>query len=299
VAEGTAARVAVTHRATVPRLIGAYAGLVPAGLLFGLFFFVPLLIVVLYSFWQVVDYNVVSHWTLDNYVYFFSHPTYLRTAWVTIWMSTLATILAVSLAFPFAYWLARHVPRRFRGALLVLAIVPFWTSYLLRIYSWLTILGREGLLNRLLQWLGITHHPVSVFLYDRPAVVFVLVYLYLPFAVLVLYSAMDRFDWNQLRAATDLGARPLTAIRRILLPQIRPAFVTSIIFVFVPCMLEFLTPQIIGGTRGVMIGVLVVNFFQALQYTRGAAVALLVTGLIVTLLLIFRRSLSTRDLYGV
>lgn len=297
--DATAAKLEPERPTSLLRLVGAYGPLLPAAVLFGLFFFLPLAIVVTYSFWETVNYIVVVHWTLGNYAYFFSHATYLRTAWATVWMSTVATVVTISAAFPFTYWLTRHIRGRWQGILLVLVVAPFWTSYLLRIYSWLTILGEKGLLNRLLEGLGITHHPVSVFLYDRPAVIFVLVYLYLPFAVLVLYSSMTRFDWTQIRAATDLGARPLTAILRILLPQIRPAFVTSIIFVFVPCMLEFLTPQIIGGTRGVMIGVLVVNFFQALQYTRGAAIALSVTTLIVTLLLVFRRSLSTKDLYGI
>ena len=100
----------------------------------------------------------------------------------------------------------------------MLVVVPFWTSYLLRVYSWLTILGEKGLLNRFLQWLGVTHHPVGAFLYDRPAVILVLVYLYFPFAALTLYASVDRFDWDQLRAAMDLGATPLGAIRRILIP---------------------------------------------------------------------------------
>ena len=92
--------------------------------------------------------------------------------------------------------------------LLVLVIVPFWASYLLRVYSWLTILGQQGMINRFLQWAGITHHPLGIFLYDRPAVILVLVYLYFPFGALTLYSSIERFDWNQLRAAMDLGASP-------------------------------------------------------------------------------------------
>ena len=120
------------------------------------------------------------------------------------------------------------------------------------------------------------HHPIGLFLYDRPAVILVLVYLYFPFAALTLYASIERFDWDQLRAAMDLGARPLTAIRRILVPQIKPGLVTAVIFVFIPVLGEYLTPQIVGGTRGVMIGNLVVNFFQADEYTRGAAISLLI-----------------------
>jgi ABC-type spermidine/putrescine transport system permease subunit I len=289
------------RRRALPRLGQAalgYAGFGPAIVLLGLFFLVPLAIIVCYSFWETVNYSVVHHWTTDNYHYFFSVTAYVSTMWATLWVAVAATALAIGLAFPFAYWLSRYVPRRLRTPLLVLVIVPFWSSYLLRVYSWLTILGEKGVLNRFLQWVGITHHPLGVFLYDRPAVILVLVYLYFPFGALTLYSSIERFDWNQLRAAMDLGASPLKAIFRILVPQIRPGIITAIIFVFIPILGEYLTPQIVGGTGGVMIGNLIVNFFQAAEYTRGAAASLLIAVFIVALLMIFRKSLSSRDAYG-
>ncbi len=278
--------------------VGDYVGFAPAIVLFGLFFLVPLGLIVCYSFWQTVDYNVVHDWTIDNYRYFFSVPTYVRTVWATIWVSVVATLLTLAVAFPFAYWLARYVPRRYQKILLVLVILPFWTSYLLRVYSWLNILGAQGAMNRFLHWTGLTDQPVSFFLYDRPAVILVLVYLYFPFAALTLYASLERFDWNQFRAAMDLGATPATAVRRILLPQIRPGLTTAVIFVFIPILGEYLTPQLVGGARGVMIGNLIVNFFQGAQYTRGAAAALLIAALIVLLLTVFRRSLEVEDPYG-
>ncbi len=284
-----------------PRLraaLASYGGFLPAALLLGGFFVVPLGIILCYSFWKVIDYNVVHQWTLDNYRYFFSVATYVRTTWATVWVSIVATTVTLALAFPFAYWLSRYVPRRLRALLLVLIVVPFWTSYLLRVYSWVTILGEQGVLNRFLIWAGLTDHPIGLFIYDRPAVILVLVYLYFPFAALTLYSSIERFDWEQLRAAMDLGAPPLTAIRLILVPQVRPGIVTAVIFVFIPILGEYLTPQIVGGTGGVMIGNLVVNFFQAAQYTRGAAVSLLIAAFIILLLVVFRRSLSAPEAYG-
>jgi spermidine/putrescine transport system permease protein len=276
----------------------SYGGFLPALALLGGFFVVPLGIILCYSFWKVVDYNVVHDWTLDNYRYFFAHATYVRTMWATVWVSVVATALTILLAFPFAYWLSRYVPQRLRVLLLVLIVVPFWTSYLLRVYSWLTILGEHGILNRFLLWTGLTDHPIALFIYDRPAVILVLVYLYFPFAALTLYSSIERFDWDQIRAAMDLGAPPLTAMRLILVPQVRPGLVTAVIFVFIPILGEYLTPQIVGGTGGVMIGNLVVNFFQAAEYTRGAAVSLLIAAFIIVLLALFRRSLSTPEAYG-
>jgi ABC-type spermidine/putrescine transport system permease subunit I len=274
--------------------LGQYAGFLPALVLYGLFFLVPLGLIVAYSFWRTVDYEVVHDWTTDNYHYFFSVPTYVRTMWATLWVSLSATLLV---AFPFAYWLVRHVRRSLRGLLLLLVILPFWTSYLLRVYSWLNILGEGGAINRFLQWTGLTDEPVSFFLYDRPAVILVLVYLYFPFAALTLYASLDKFDWNQFKAAMDLGAPPHTAVARIMLPQMKTGIVTAIIFVFIPILGEYLTPQLVGGTRGVMIGNLIVNFFSGAQYTRGAAAALLIAALIVILLVVFRKSLEVEDPY--
>jgi spermidine/putrescine transport system permease protein len=298
VSDAAATILAETRPHRVARSVASYTPFLPAVVLLGGFFLVPLGIIVCYSFWQVIDYDVVHRWTLDNYHYFFSVTAYVRAMWATLWVSVVATALSLALAFPFAYWLSRYVPRRLRAPLLVLVVLPFWTSYLLRVYSWLTILGQKGLLNRFLEWVGIIHHPIGLFLYDRPAVILVLVYLYFPFAALTLYSSIERFDWDQLRAAMDLGATPLGAIRRILVPQIRPGIVTAIIFVFIPILGEYLTPQIVGGTGGVMIGNLVVNFFQAAEYTRGAAVSLLIASFILLLLIVFRRSLSTPQAYG-
>jgi spermidine/putrescine transport system permease protein len=279
--------------------LAEYAGFGPALVLYGAFFIAPLVIIVLYSFWTVVDYNVVHQWTTENYRYFFSVPTYMRTLWATVWVSVLSTVLTIAVAFPFAYWLVRYVPRRLQRTLLVLVILPFWTSYLLRVYSWLNILGEGGAINRLLKWTHITHDSVSFFLYDRPAVVLVLVYLYFPFGALTLYASLERFDWDQFKAAMDLGARPLTAMRRILLPQIKPGLTTAVIFVFIPILGEYLAPQLVGGTRGVMIGNLIYNFFVgAGEYPRGAAASLLIAALIVVLLVIFRRSLELKDPYA-
>jgi spermidine/putrescine transport system permease protein len=272
--------------------IAQYAGFIPALILYGVFFLVPLGLIVASSYWQTIDYEVVHNSTVDNYRYFFSVPTYMRTVWATLWVSFLATAITILMAFPLAYWLVRYVRKSLQGVFLVLVILPFWTSYLLRVYSWLNILGDQGAINRFLMWTGLTHAPVSFFLYDRPAVVLVLVYLYFPFAALTLYASLERFDWNQFKAALDLGASPRTAVTRIMIPQMKAGIVTAVIFVFIPILGEYLTPQLVGGARGVMIGNLIVNFFTGAQYTRGAAAALLVAALIVVLLVVFRRSLE-------
>jgi ABC-type spermidine/putrescine transport system permease subunit I len=278
--------------------LSQYAGFSPAIVLFGAFFLAPMALIVAYSFWTVINYNVVHHWTFDNYSYFFSTSTYVTTMWDTLWVAAVATFLTLVAAFPLAYWLARYVRPALRTPLLIMIILPFWTSYLLRVTSWTTILGEKGVLNRFLEAIGIIHHPLSFLLYNRPAVILVLIYLYFPFAALTLYATLERFDWQQLKAAMDLGAPPRTAMAQIMLPQIKPGVTTAVIFVFIPVLGEYLTPQLVGGTRGVMIGNLIVNFFQGAEYTRGAAVSLLIALLIVVLLVVFRKQLDVAEAYG-
>jgi len=217
--------------------------------------------------------------------------------WATLWMALAATGLALAMAFPFAYWLSRYVPRSLQKPLLVLVIVPFWTSYLLRMYSWVNILDRKGVVNTLLERVGVINQPLQL-LYNRWSVVAVLVYLYFPFAALTLYSSIERFDWDQLLAAMDLGASPQRAIRRILIPQIRPGLVTAVIFVFIPILGEYLAPQIIGSTSSYMMGNLIDNFQKEALYARASAMALLIAAFVILLLILFRKSLTSKEAYG-
>jgi len=271
--------------------------MVPVAVYFGLFFVVPFALIVCFSFWVDSNYTVVHHWTIENYRYFASQSVYVHTMWSTLWVALASTAITLGLAFPFSYWLARYVPRGLQKLLLVLVIVPFWTSYLLRVYSWLNILGDNGLINTTLQKLGLIDQPLSL-LYHRWTVVVVLVYLYFPFAALTLYSSIDRFDWDQLLAAMDLGASPVTALRRILIPQIRPGITAAVIFVLIPILGEYLAPQIVGGTDGIMIGNQIDEFQKYALYARAASLSLLVAAFIVLLLILFRRSLGTREAYG-
>jgi spermidine/putrescine transport system permease protein len=281
-------------RSSALRRAAEYGGLIPAAVLLGGLFGFAVVLTVLYSFWQVVDFEVVPDWTVENYTYLFGVDTYVRTFVATLAMVAVATALTLAVAMPFAYWLTRYVSRRWRRRLLIAVVLPFFASYLLRVYAWLGILGQNGAINRVLMSLGVTDEPVSILLFNRPSVVLVLVYLYFPFAVLALYVALEQFDWRQLTAAMDLGAGAAVAARRVLLPQIRPGIVTAVIFVSVPMLGEYVTPLLVGGTKGVMIGNLVANFFDTGEYSRGAAAALVIAAFVVALLITFRRSLELR-----
>ncbi|MGZ4725534.1 MAG: ABC transporter permease, partial [Ilumatobacteraceae bacterium] len=180
-----------------------FAGFTPAAVLFGLFFIVPLGLIVVYSFWRTKDYSLVHDWNLGNYRTFIHTRTYLKTFLKTVLMGVLATVTTIGLAMPFCYWLVRYVSKRLQRTLLLLVVLPFWTSYLLRVYSWVAILGDNGALNTVLNKVGVTSGAHRYLLYDNPGVYLVLVYLYFPFAVLTLYASLERFDWNLLRAARD------------------------------------------------------------------------------------------------
>lgn len=275
-----------------------YVGFGPAALLFGVFFIAPLCLIVVYSFWQTKDYELVPGFTTKNYETIITTSTYVKTFGKTVLMAFLATITTLGLAFPFCYWLVRYVPRRLQRVLFLLVILPFWTSYLLRVYAWVAILGDKGAINSLLKALGLTHEPIRLFLYDNPGVYIVLVYLYFPFAALTLYASLERFDWRLLHAAVDLGATPMRAIANTLLPQMRLAMVTAGIFVFIPILGEYLAPAAIGGTNGVLMGNLVANFFSGYLLPLGSAASVLIALVILIVLILFRRSLDTKDIYG-
>ena len=276
--------------------LSQYLGFTPAAVLFGVFFGAPMVMIVAYSFWTQNGYSMEARWTVSNYQTIFSTPVYLDTFLTTLWMTAAATAATLAVAFPFAYWLARYVRRSLQRPLLFLVIVPFWVSYLLRVTSWTIILGNQGALAHVLGIFGL--NTPSWFLYDRPAVIFVLVYLYFPYAALTLFSALERFDWHQVRAARDLGATQGRALFSVMLPQIRPGITTAVIFVFIPILGEYLTPQLVGGTRGVMIGNLVDNFFEEAQFALGATVSVLIAAVVVILLIFFRRSLEVGEAYG-
>jgi spermidine/putrescine transport system permease protein len=295
----TAVVAAARRKVSLRRALAAasqYTGFAPAMVLFGLFFAAPMALIAAYSFWTQNGYEVVASWTFANYHAVFSTPVYVNTFLTTLWMTAAATALTLAIALPFAYWLARYVSRRWQRPLLFLVILPFWVSYLLRVTAWTIILGNNGALSRLLGLVGLS--TPSWLLYDRPAVIFVLVYLYFPFAALTLFAALERFDWRQLHAAMDLGATHMRAVRRVMLPQIKPGLTTAVIFVFIPILGEYLTPELVGGTRGVMIGNLVDNFFQEAQYAEGAAIAILIAVVVIIVLVIFRRSLEVGEMYG-
>jgi spermidine/putrescine transport system permease protein len=272
------------------------APFLPAAIIIVGLFLVPLALMFAFSFWSTDEnLDVVPVWTLENYQNFFTNPTYVRTLFKTMVIGAGVTVVSLAIAFLVAYFLARYVSRRWARIALLVIIVPFWTSYLLRVYSWQAILGEHGALNQVLVGLGIIREPSLLFVYNDFGTFIVLVYLYIPFAALVLYASLERFDFTQLTAAQDLGARPIAAFRHVLLPQIRPGLITACIFVFIPILGEFLTPSMVGGAQGLLIANLLANFFKNALIPEGAAVGFLIAAFVTALLIVFRRYLRVED----
>jgi len=274
------------------RAVPALPGL--AVLLF--LFLAPMLIMFLFSFWRTnPDFKVVPDWNIDNYLRFFTEGTYLRTFFKTLVMGSIVTVAALSISLPFAYFLVRYTGQRTQRIVLLAVIVPFWTSYLLRVYAWQAILGENGALNQFFMGIGLIDKPSMFFVYDDPGVFVVLTYVYFPFAVLALYSALEKFDFTLLTAAQDLGARPDQAFRYILLPQIRAGVITACIFVFIPILGEFLTPTLVGGAQSSLIANLIVNYLRQAQFPEGAALAIIIAGFVTVVMVIFRKSFRVED----
>ena len=276
--------------------LGRAAPALPGLLVLAVLFLAPMAIMFVFSLWRTnPDFDIVQEWNLNNYARFFTSGTYLRTFLKTLVMAGLVTAAGLATALPFAYFLVRYVSRRLQRAVLLAVIVPFWTSYLLRVYAWQAILGERGALNQFLMGIGLIKEPSTLLVYNDAGVFLVLVYVYFPFAALALYASLEKFDFTQLHAAQDLGARPDQAFRHVLLPQIRPGIITACIFVFIPILGEFLTPTLVGGAQGSLIANLIVNFFRGAQIPEGAALAIVVAAFVTVVLIVFRRSLRVED----
>ncbi len=259
-------------------------------------FLVPMAIMFVFSFWRTNnDFRVVPDWNLDNYARFFLEGTYLRTFLKTLLMASFVTVTALAVGLPFAYFLVRYTGKLTQRVILLAVIVPFWTSYLVRVYAWQAILGEHGALNQVLMGIGLINQPSDLFNYDDPGVYVVLTYIYFPFALLALYASLEKFDFTQLNAAQDLGARPDQAFRHILLPQIRAGIITACIFVFVPILGEFLTPTLVGGAQSSLIANLVVNYLRQAQFAEGAALAIIIAVFVTVVMIVFRKSFRVED----
>jgi spermidine/putrescine transport system permease protein len=246
--------------------------LAPARLTIAALFGAPLAFILVYSFLSRGAYGGIAlPWNAENYARFLD-PLYGAILARSFAMAAVATALCVVSGFPLALFIARA--RRRKSLYLQLVILPFWTSLLVRTYSWQFLLRDTGLVNTVLQRLGIISEPLPL-LYNQGAVLLGLVYGYLPFMVLPLYVALERIDASLIEAAADLGARPWSALWRVIVPLAGPGIAAGAVLVFIPCLGAYLTPDLLGGGKTVMVGNLIQNqFTNARDWPFGSAVAL-------------------------
>jgi spermidine/putrescine transport system permease protein len=271
------------------RLLAATAFLGPPSLWIVALFVLPMATMVLLSFWRVVDYHIVADWTLANYERL-ARPLYIGIFWRTIKIALIVTFLSLIIGYPVAYFLARKT-KRFQLILLVLVILPLWTSYLVRTFAWMLILGTNGAVNQALQALGLTDAPVSWLLYSDFAVILALVHIYVPFMVLPLYAVLEKLDPRLLEAARDLGGGRWRTFLHVTVPLSLPGVATGCLFVFIPSMGAFVTPELLGGARSIMIGSIVAQQFGVtFDYPLGSAMSLAILAIILVFATLFLRA---------
>ncbi|RWB08077.1 MAG: ABC transporter permease [Mesorhizobium sp.] len=226
--------------------------------------------------------------TVANFVTVVSDPLYWTVTLRSLIIAALVTLATVVTAYPVAYYLAFHAGRR-RGLLLFLVTLPFWTSYLLRVFAWKIVLAYNGVLNSALIESGIWSEPTLAFLNTPAAVVVTLAHAYAPFAILPIYVALDTIPKSLIEAASDLGARPFTSFRRVVLPNSMPGVLAAALVVFVPTVGDYVTPALVGGPASTMIGTLIqAQFGKANDWPFGAALSVAVMLVILCVVLVAR-----------
>ena len=252
-----------------------YALLSPTLIYMFLVLALPMGLLVTFSFWTQNYLDFDRSFSFTNYIMFFQKPIYPALLWKSIKMSGAVTLATVILAYPMAYFLAFRV-KRAKMTWLILITVPFWTSYLLRVFAWKIILGYEGVINSGLKSIGLLENSLEFLLYNPFAVVITLAHAWAAFAILPIYVSLEKIDRSLLEAATDLGDGPMMRFLRVTLPLSSPGVIAASLFVFIPTVGDYVTPSLVGGTTGIMIGNIIQSMFgKANNWPMGGAIAVI------------------------
>lgn len=263
-------------------------GLMSPTLLFLLFGVAgPFLILLLISFWTRQGFDFDTKLTWANYLRIWNEPIFGALLLRSFWVSGVVTVVTVLLCYPMAYYVAFHVHRN-KMLWIILMTLPFWTSYLLRVFAWKVILGYEGVINASLMSLGWIAAPLEFLLYSPTAVIITLAHAWAAFAILPLYVSLEKIDRSLLEAATDLGDGPARSFFRITLPLSMPGVLSAFFLIFIPTTGDYITPALLGGPDGVMIGNLIQLQFGAVNnWPMGAALSIVLTLWIAAIGLVF------------
>jgi putrescine transport system permease protein len=239
-----------------------------------------------------------SQLDFENYRFIFSDELYVAAYWSSIKIASLATFLTLLVAYPISYGMAR-APREWQPTLVMLVIIPFWTSFLIRIYAWIGILKKEGLLNLFLMNFGIINEPLTI-LNTNTAVYIGIVYSYLPFMILPLYASLEKINPALLEAASDLGSPPARAFWQVTFPLSLPGMIAGCFLVFIPAVGEFVIPDLLGGSETLMIGKTLWNeFFNNRDWPVSSAVAVILLLVLVIPIVLFQRNQQAQREAGV
>ena len=249
------------------------------------FLLVPYALLFCYSFWSVSPSQVIVHaWNLNNYRELLGINVYPQTLFRSVWIAARVMIFSLLLGYPLAYYVSFHTGKR-KNLLYQLVIIPLWVSYLVRAYAWKTILGSDGVLNTLLQYLHLTRHPLEFLLYSPFAVVLTLTHIYTPFTFLPIYASLEHVPKTLVEASHDLGASPAQTFWRVIFPLSIPGVLAGATFAFVLSLGDFLAPLLLGGPSGIMISNIVVSLFgAAYNWPLGAAISFCMLALVIALL---------------
>ena len=263
----------------------------PMAAWFSLFFLAPIIIIIIYSFLKKGLYGGVEPvFSMDAYRYL-GDRIFLGITFRTIITSIVATLITIILAMPCGYFMAKSKNQIF---LLLLIIIPFWTNFLIRVFAWMNILGNHGFLNEFLIRVGLIDDYIH-FLYNQKVVVLVLVYMYLPYAILPLFSSIDKFDFSLLEAARDLGATKITSMIKVLLPNIRGGIFTAVLFTFIPIFGAYAVPLLVGGKDSYMLGnVIADQLSKSRNWPRAAAISMVLT-VVTTVGVLLMMNVQKRD----
>lgn len=235
---------------------------------------IPFVILVVLSLWTRQGFEFDTTLTLDNYRRIATEPIFGALIGRSLWISAMATAATVLLCYPMAYFVAFHVHRN-KMLWLILITLPFWTSYLLRVFAWKVILGYEGVINSAFMSLGWIEAPLEFLLYSQEAVIITLAHAWAAFAILPLYVSLEKIDKSLLEAATDLGDGPMARFFRITLPLSMPGVIAASFLIFIPTTGDYITPALLGGPDGLMIGNFIqVQFGPVNNWPMGAALSI-------------------------
>jgi spermidine/putrescine transport system permease protein len=234
--------------------------------------------------------------TLVHYADLFERGTYWGILGVSVGLAAIVALSAVLAAYPVAYFLRFHAGRR-AFLFLLLLLIPFWTSYLLRVMAWKLMLGSSGLLNNMLLGAGLISEPIEALLYNRTAVAVTLVYVWIPFAALPILAALQRVEDAHLEAAADLGARPIVGLLRVTLPLSVPGVIGAFFLVFIPTIGEYVTPMLVGGSQGNLYGNVIQDFFtRSANWPLGSALSVIMMAITIALVVAALRAVDARRL---